>query len=170
MAQETSELRKKLVEAQEIAATASGNTEAIKRRYEARLRDASELAEKQIISLTKELESAKRTIELAEKAKANAQQDAKKIVDVVAEKRRSLNDIWPRSGKRAKALNEEKDALASQIEQTRSECEEIKKEKEALEADLVETCSLLEKVSQKANESSDQYKQHIEELVASRPP
>ena len=167
LAQETSELRKKLVEAQEIAATASGNTEAVKRRYEARLRDASELAEKQIISLTKELESAKRTIELAEKAKANAQQDAKKIADVVAEKEKEFERHLVTIREEGKTLNEEKDALASQIEQTRSECEEIKKEKEALEADLVETCSLLEKVSQKANESSDQYKQHIEELDAS---
>ena len=124
------------------------------------------MAEKQIISLTKELESAKRTIELAEKAKANAQQDAKKIVDVVAEKEKEFERHLATIREEGKTANEEKDALASQIEQTRSECEEIKKEKEALEADLVETCSLLEKVSQKANESSDQYKQHIEELDA----
>lgn len=167
LTQETSELRKKLVEAQEIAATASGATEAVKRRYEARLRDASELAEKQIISLTKDLDNAKRLVELAEKAKAHAQQEAARAADDLKEKDALFEEQLANVRMAVNAVNDEKLALSQQVEEAKAECAAIRKQKDAMENDLVETCSLLEKVSAKANASADEYKITITEMNAS---
>ena len=45
-------------------------------------------------------------------------------------------------------------------------CEELRLAKDAMEDDLVETCSLLEKVSAKANDAADNYKQTTAEMNA----
>jgi chromosome segregation ATPase len=159
-------LRRKLVEAQEIAATASGNTEAVKRRYEARLRDASELAEKQIISLSKDLESAKRTIDLAEKAKEQAKADIKRAEDVFALKAKAYEEQIETVRKEVDAVNDEKVALLDKIDEAHAMHEELKKQRDAMEADLVETCSILEKVSEKASTSADEYKKAMAQVNA----
>ena len=165
-AQEMSELRRKLVEAQEIAATASGNTEAVKRRYEARLRDASELAEKQIISLSKELESAKRTVDLAEKAKEHAKADVKRVEDAFELKAKAYEQQIESVRKEVTTANEEKLALLDKIDEAHVMHEEIRKQRDAMEVDLVETCSILEKVSEKASTSADEYKKALAQVNA----
>ena len=144
-----------------------GRTEAVKRRYEARLRDASELAEKQIISLTKDLDNAKRLVELAEKAKAHAQQEAARAADDLKEKDALFEEQLANVRMAVNAVNDEKLALSQQVEEAKAECAAIRKQKDAMENDLVETCSLLEKVSAKANASADEYKITITEMNAS---
>jgi len=163
-AHEMSELRRKLVDAQEIAASASGNTEAVKRRYEARLRDASELADKQISSLSKELESAKRTIELAEKAKEHAKLEIKRAEDAFALKAKAHDEQIDDVRKKVDFVNAENLKLLDKLKEARDVHEDLKKQRDTMEADLVETCTILEKVSEKASLSADEYKKSMEQF------
>jgi len=119
-----------------------------------------------VISLTKELEQAKQTIELAEKTKKNAQEDATRAAEMTAIKQEEFEQQLENIRKDFDVTNDEKLALSAQLEHIRAELEDLKEQKDAMESDLVETCSLLEKVSAKATAASDEYKRTISDMTA----
>ena len=166
LTQETLELRKKLVEAQEIAANSSGSIEAVKRRYEARLRDAGELAEKQIISLVKELDQTKEMMTLAQNEEQRAREEAACASKTISEKETEFAEQLERVRNELLVAHEANLSLTSELDEMKTACEELRLAKDAMEDDLVETCSLLEKVSAKANDAADNYKQTTAEMNA----
>jgi chromosome segregation ATPase len=103
-------------------------------------------------------------IDLAEKAKSHAQGDVSRAQEALELEKAKCEDQLVEMRKAVQIANDEKLALSAQLEEAQSVHEELKKQHEAMEADLVETCTLLEKVSAKANDSTDDYKKLIAEM------